>query len=115
MAEERLTSRALGPADNSELRFIRQPLSGGGDVRLSMRRRPDSPAAAAYRVLRHRLAHKGGPRLVAVTSAQAREGKSICAANLALALAEGEERVLLMEANLHHPDLSAMFQIQPAE
>jgi capsular exopolysaccharide synthesis family protein len=40
---------------------------------------------------------------VTVTSATSGEGKSTVAANLALALAEMNHRVLLIDADLHHP------------
>jgi Mrp family chromosome partitioning ATPase len=70
------------------------------------------PQAAAIRSLRHRLAEKGDPRAVLITSAGRREGKTFCAANLALALAEiRRSRVLLLEANLYHPSLASLFGI----
>ncbi len=91
-----------------------QRLGGLLDGRLVMLGAPDSACAAGYRVLRHRLAHRAGLQVVAVTSAEVGEGKTTCAANLALALREGERaRVLLAEANLRHPSLAAMFGIEP--
>jgi Mrp family chromosome partitioning ATPase len=84
------------------------------DRRLVMLRDPDSPGAAAYRVLRHRLAERGNPRVVVVTSAKPKEGKSTCAVNLALALGEcGRARVLLVEANLRSPRLAEMLAFMP--
>ena len=71
------------------------------------------PQAAAIRSLRHRLADKGDPRVVLVTSAGRKEGKTFCAANLALALAEiRRSRVLLLEANLYHPSLASLFGLK---
>src|SRR5205809_728130 len=52
------------------------------DRRLIMLREPDSVRAACFRVLRHRLQHKGDPRVLAITSAEPGEGKSTLAANL---------------------------------
>jgi Mrp family chromosome partitioning ATPase len=70
------------------------------------------PQAAGIRSLRHRLADRGDPRVILVTSAGRRECKTFCAANLALALAEVKRsRVLLVDANLHHPQLASMFGI----
>jgi Mrp family chromosome partitioning ATPase len=67
-------------------------------------------------VLRHRLAERGDPRVIAVSSAQPKEGKSTCAANLSLALGEcGRARVLLLEANLRAPSLAALFGFLPPE
>ena len=72
------------------------------------------PQGAAIRSLRHRLADKGDPRVILVSSAQPGEGKTFCAANLALALAEiRRSRVLLLEANLRTPALARTFGIKP--
>ena len=70
--------------------------------------------AAAFRALRRRLAEQGDPAVVLVTSAQEGEGKSTCAANLALAMAEsGRQRVLLVEAHLRQPKLAEIFGFRP--
>jgi Mrp family chromosome partitioning ATPase len=84
------------------------------DRRLILLREPDSEQAASFRVLRHRLEQKGDPRVIAVTSAEEGEGKTTCAANLAMALGECERaRVLLVEANLRNPALAALFGFLP--
>jgi Mrp family chromosome partitioning ATPase len=71
--------------------------------------------AAAFRALRRRLANQKDPHAILVTSAQDDEGKTTCAANLALALVEsGRLSVLLVEANLRRPKLSAIFGFQPS-
>jgi Mrp family chromosome partitioning ATPase len=68
----------------------------------------DSPIAASFRVLRHRLREADNPASIAVTSPNRYEGKTTCAINLAMALAEhGREKVLLVEANLRFPNLAA--------
>ena len=86
------------------------------DERLILLRDPDSARAASFRVLRHRLQERGDPRVIAVTSARAREGKTTCAVNLALALGEcGRARVLLVEANLRAPSLAPLFGFMPPE
>ena len=86
------------------------------DERLIMVRQPDSPAAASFRVLRHRLQERGDPRIIAVTSAGPKEGKTTCAVNLALALGEcGRARVLLVEANLRAPSLAPLFGFMPPQ
>ncbi len=86
------------------------------DARLVMVRQPDSPQAASYRVLRHRLQERGDPRIIAVTSAGPKEGKTTCAVNLALALGEcGRARVLLVEANLRAPALAPLFGFMPPQ
>jgi Mrp family chromosome partitioning ATPase len=86
------------------------------DERLILLREPDSARAAAYRVLRHRLAEQHDPRVIVVSSPEAGEGKTTCAVNLALALGEcGRARVLLLEANLRTPTLAALFGFLPPE
>lgn len=86
------------------------------DPRLILLREPDSPRAAAFRVLRHRLAERSDPRVIAVSSAEAGEGKTTCAANLAMALGEcNRARVLLVEANRRAPALAALFGFLPPE
>lgn len=86
------------------------------DERLILVREPDSARAASFRVLRHRLQERGDPRVIAVTSAGPREGKTTCAVNLAMALGEcGRARVLLVEANLRTPALAPLFGFLPPE
>jgi capsular exopolysaccharide synthesis family protein len=51
-------------------------------------------------------------RRVVVTSAAAREGKTMVAANLAAAMARGGERVLLVDADLRRPSLLKIFDIR---
>jgi Mrp family chromosome partitioning ATPase len=86
------------------------------DQRLVMLRAPGSAQARSYRLLRHRLLAKGDPRVIAVTSAEPGEGKTTCAANLALALSEAAlSRVLLVDANLARPGVAGLFGFQPSD
>ena len=85
------------------------------DARLCMLNGAASQQARAYRLLRHRLLAQGDPRVIAVSSAEPGEGKTTCAANLALALAdETFARVLLVEANLKRPAFAPLFGYAPA-
>ena len=62
----------------------------------------------SFRALRTSLVakHPGpGTKLLAVTSAQPLEGKTITAANVAMALAYGGSRVLLIDADMRRPGL----------
>ena len=77
-------------------------------------------AAAALRVVRHRLESKRaeGVRVLGVTSARDGQGKSTFAAQLALVLSESQRaRVLLVEANFRRPSLARLlgFQLAPGE
>jgi Mrp family chromosome partitioning ATPase len=86
------------------------------DPRLTLLSAPDSPQAKAFRMLRHKLNKHADPRVIAVTSAERGEGKTTCAVNLALALAEETlTRVLLFEANVRQPALARLFGFEPRE
>jgi capsular exopolysaccharide synthesis family protein len=67
---------------------------------------PHSPAAESYRVLAANLRLSGAedhPRTILVTSPAPGEGKSVLAANLAVALAGVGQRVVLVDADLRLP------------
>jgi tyrosine-protein kinase Etk/Wzc len=72
----------------------------------------DDPAAEAYRTLRTNVTFVGAERpvqLLAVTSPGPGEGKSTTAANLAVALALGGHKTLLIDADLRRPLLHRAF------
>jgi Mrp family chromosome partitioning ATPase len=74
----------------------------------------DSMRAASYRVLRQRLRENGNPRVIAVTSPRPREGKTRCALDLAMALAEhGRGHVLLVETHLRSPSIAKRLGFEP--
>jgi non-specific protein-tyrosine kinase len=76
---------------------------------------PRSPAAEAYRTLRTNLTFFAAldrpVETMVVTSAGPDEGKSQVLANLAVAMAQGERRTILVDADLRHPGLHAMFGV----
>lgn len=81
----------------------------GADLQPVMISQPLSPRAESYRRLRANLQFFGvsdSLRSVVVTSALPGEGKSTTAINLALALAEGPSRVLLVDADLRRPSVA---------
>jgi Mrp family chromosome partitioning ATPase len=97
-------------------RVVVPDLSDTGDRRAVLLREPTSVRARSYRLLRHRLLSDSDPRIIAVTSALAGEGKTTCAFNLALAIAEDAmTRVLLLEANLRRPSLARLLRFAPSE
>ncbi len=83
------------------------------EQRLVVMTDPDSHGAEMFRVLATRLAHMQQKRQLQkllVTSSVVDEGKSVVAANLALTLARRSgEKVLLIEADLRRPTVSALF------
>jgi tyrosine-protein kinase Etk/Wzc len=71
----------------------------------------------AFRNLRTHLRFAGTderPRVVAVTSATPRDGKSTIAANLAMTLADQGGRALLIDADLRRPQIHTTFGIEQA-
>jgi Mrp family chromosome partitioning ATPase/capsular polysaccharide biosynthesis protein len=77
-------------------------------------RRPLSPAAESYRYLREHLSSliasvPDGGTVLLVAGAQAGDLGTSVAANLAAALAEPGAKVLLVDADLWHPSLGAVF------
>ncbi|MGQ9681006.1 MAG: CpsD/CapB family tyrosine-protein kinase [Anaerolineae bacterium] len=79
---------------------------------------PDSPASEAYRALRTNLAFAGLDkplRTLMVTSPGAEEGKSTVLANLGVSLAQGEQRVLIIDADLRQPSQHILFGLSNDE
>lgn len=74
---------------------------------------PGSRPAESYRYLRSRLQSllRDGATTLLVTSAGAREGRTTTAANLAGALAQAGHRVILLDADLHHPGVHETFGV----
>lgn len=79
--------------------------------------RETAPAAQAFKMLRTRLLHRldaAGINSFAVTSPRGHEGKSLVAANLAIALAKTVTRtVLLVDADLQRPSVHRSFGLEP--
>jgi capsular exopolysaccharide synthesis family protein len=73
---------------------------------------PNSPAAEAYRTLRTNVqfASIDAPlRSILVTAVGTQEDKSAVAANLAISLAQGGSRVVLVDADLRRPRQHVLF------
>ncbi|HET6568598.1 MAG TPA: P-loop NTPase, partial [Rhodothermales bacterium] len=73
--------------------------------------KPASPVAETYRPIRINLEHAlPGKviRTILVTSASPGEGKSVSAANLAITMAKGGRRVLLVDADLRRPRIAEL-------
>ncbi len=98
--------------DLPTLGVIPKSVSGSTSIDLVGIEDPSSPATEAYRLLRTSVRFLGldGPlRTLLVTSAAASEGKTVTAANLSIALAQGGERVLLVAADLRRPRVHQLF------
>ena len=82
---------------------------------LSVLTQSQSPSSEAYRVLRTNLQFAEVERrldTLLITSPTPGEGKSMTAANLAAALAQGGRRVILVDADLHRPRLHRIFSLR---
>lgn len=89
----------------------------GTESRVVFHTDPGGPGADRFRYLRMRLREAweaGKLKSLVITSALPQDGKSTISLNLACALSEqGKRRVLLIEADLHHPTLIEQLQLEP--
>ncbi len=75
---------------------------------------PRSPASEAYRTLRTNLYFSSldqALETLVVTSAAPGDGKSTTLSNLAVTMAQGEKRTILVDADLRQPSLHTIFSI----
>ncbi|HEC33632.1 MAG TPA: tyrosine-protein kinase family protein, partial [Chloroflexi bacterium] len=75
---------------------------------------PRSPAAEAYRALRTNLTFAALDKpleTLVITSATPGEGKSTTLANLAVTMAQGERRTIMVDADLRRPSLHEIFGV----
>lgn len=92
------------------------PLSTGKDDRHATGRvvltSPRSVAAESFRTLRtaiHFGLTSGEAKVIAVTSPSPGDGKSVVASNLALVMAQADQRVLLIDADMRKPKQHEVF------
>jgi capsular exopolysaccharide synthesis family protein len=77
-------------------------------------RDPRSPAAEAYRTLRTNIQFSSLDRplkTLLATSTAPNEGKSTTIANLAVTMAQAEQRVILVDCDLRRPSLHTLFGV----
>lgn len=118
---ETLDTRVKGPAEVQAITDV--PILGAIGIfpnvasALVVQDIPNSSQAEAYRQIRTNLQFLGvndRARSIVVTSALPAEGKSTVAANLALALAETSNRVLLVDADLRRPNVADLMNLEGA-
>ncbi len=108
-------SFALEIATHSPVRAVRVESRPPRPELLAMLPGGSHEAASALRLVRQRLELRQplGQKLLGVVSARPGEGKSVFAAQLALALSEAQRaKVLLVEANFQSASLARLFGVQ---
>lgn len=86
-----------------------------GSASLTMLREPSSPGSDAYRLVRRALTsgvRGSAERVVAVTSPAGAMNPPVVAANLALAIAQGGDRVTVIDCDLRRSPLQQLFGLQ---
>ena len=76
--------------------------------------KPKSISAEAYRSLRTNIQYSYFDtkyRTIVITSSEPGEGKSVTSGNLALALAQGDNKVLFVDCDMRKPSLHKRFKI----
>lgn len=77
-------------------------------------REPKSIAAESYRTLRTNLQYSSFDeeyKVILITSSEPGEGKSTTAGNLALSLAQGDKKVILIDCDLRRPSIHKKFKL----
>ena len=96
--------------------FVAEMQSGAkGEAEIYVSRQPRSPVSEAFRSLRTNLefAAVDKPlRTILVTGAEAGDGKTTVASNLAAIFAQGGKRVLLLDCDLRRPRIHKFLGIQ---
>jgi len=123
--EDTLKTRVMGVIPHGDIGDIQAGGNGGSrsseeasfrqKIHLVSHFAPKSMLAESFRGLRLNLQSMGeeaGPRTVVVTSAAPEEGKTVVAANLATAMAQGGMRTLLVEGDLRRPNLAQVLGIE---
>ena len=65
--------------------------------------------ASSAHIIQNKFRHETGPHIIYVTSALRGEGKTSMLANIAVRLSDLENKVLLVDFDMRHPDLSSLF------
>lgn len=106
------SARLTSTTGLASLAVITRIRNAGGSGALIALNKPESPVSEEYRLLRTHIAaanDRHSLRTILVSSSLPGEGKSLTGANLAVVMARAGTRVILVDANLRHPRLHALF------
>ncbi|MBX7355404.1 CpsD/CapB family tyrosine-protein kinase [Clostridium chauvoei] len=84
---------------------------------LVVENKPKSVIAESYRTLRTNIQYSSFDKeykAIVITSSEPGEGKSTTSANLALSLAQGEKKVVLIDCDLRKPSIHKKFKVSNA-
>jgi succinoglycan biosynthesis transport protein ExoP len=98
----------LGPVPNFEVKEGRP----GND--LVLLQAPKSSSSEAFRGLRTNLVFSSAkhvPQVILVTSSTAKEGKTLISSNLAVAMAQGGGRTLILDCDMRRPRMNKVFDL----
>jgi tyrosine-protein kinase Etk/Wzc len=112
-----LTSVVHMTANGSGFKLGNQTMKDGKpiDIHLVAYHNPFSPIAESFRHLRTNVqyAQLDKPlKTILVTSPNPKEGKSTVASNLAIAFAQTEQKVLLIDADMRRPTIHSLFGLK---
>jgi capsular exopolysaccharide synthesis family protein len=96
----------LGPVPNFE---IKEDVPGNDLIILTS---PKSSSSEAFRGLRTNIlfsSAKHVPQVILVTSSAAQEGKTLISSNLAVAMAQGGVRTLILDCDMRRPRMNKIF------
>ncbi|MBK1988959.1 polysaccharide biosynthesis tyrosine autokinase [Sphaerospermopsis aphanizomenoides BCCUSP55] len=88
--------------------------NGGFTPEVIVRKQPDSPISEAFRMLQTNLRFFNSEqsiKVIVVSSAVPKEGKSTISANLAFSISQLGRNVLLVDADLRHPSQHKIWEI----
>lgn len=123
---ELLDTRVKSPSDVAIMPRVRlvgwvpdggEDPAGQGAIETAFRERPRGVVAESFRQIRGVIGKRlsaGGHRTLLVASGMPQSGATSVAANLALAFASADKRVLLVDANFRRPALHRVFGLQEA-
>lgn len=100
----------LGPIPHFEIENPKPPQSD-----LIVLNDPKSSASESYRGIRTGILFSttgGSPRSLLVTSADAKEGKTITCSNLAITMAQAGQKILIIDCDMHRPRFHKLFNLE---